>query len=700
MTLKARLIGLLDYVEELARLPERAILSVRNYRTLLFHEQQLRGKVGIHHDVADEDGAIWLRIDRLQRQKPPLPDEAIRPWMSVGNDPAKAPEVRDAIIMTMTRNEAKDLVEQGLVEVDDVMESPKGELELVDVRLLLDRLPNVSSSIQEYLASSWTQWSAAEIPRRETIAIYDKFFSVLQTIETAGVDNPLEMVFGVGFALWKTQERTVEHPIVEAFVEASIDPRTHAIQVRARETELQVYLKPFLELDNAAVPALRKRALSHIERLSGTSTDATPAAEFSPFIPGTFEPILRDAVTLLSPEARYWPDVADDPDNRALPEIADVLTITDNWAIYVRPRSGNLFAQDLGRLKKSIESSNEDELPPVGRRLVTRPRDLVDVTIGPDLSGGLGTTWNQSPVDTARQETDHTDVLFPKPFNDAQVEIIRRLKREEGVVVQGPPGTGKTHTIANIICHYLATGRSVLVVSKGEPALEVLRSQIPDEVRNFAISLLTSERQGLKQLEHAVEFMDHAANKDPARLDRERVEREKEILSLRQEAEKVDTKVMAWAQKQLENVPEDLCVGSQQWPAELAQLLASERQRDQWLEDDLGPGEEYQPIFTQQHLDDLRAARCRLGEDLFYLGTKTPNRNDLPDAQTISEIHANLLEAATLANTAEQKQLPSMVLRTDEAAERAERLQCDLLDLRSFLHEIDGQDWVRKLYET
>jgi Cdc6-like AAA superfamily ATPase len=28
-------------------------------------------------------------------------------------------------------------------------------------------------------------------------------------------------------------------------------------------------------------------------------------------------------------------------------------------------------------------------------------------------------------------------------------------ERAAGVTVQGPPGTGKTHTIANIICHYL-----------------------------------------------------------------------------------------------------------------------------------------------------------------------------------------------------------------------------------------------------
>ena len=55
--------------------------------------------------------------------------------------------------------------------------------------------------------------------------------------------------------------------------------------------------------------------------------------------------------------------------------------------------------------------------------------------------------------------------------------------------MQGPPGTGKTHTIANIVCHYMATGRRVLVTSHSEGALAVLRDQIPESVRNLAVSL-------------------------------------------------------------------------------------------------------------------------------------------------------------------------------------------------------------------
>lgn len=704
MNAKAKLIGLLDYVQELARLPERAVLTVRSYRTLLFYEHHLRGRVGIYHDVADVDGTIWLRIDRLQRKPPPTPDDNIRSWLTVSRDPTKRPEVRDSIIRSMSKDEAEELLRASRVDADDVMASPKGGTTTVDVRLRLDRFPELMSSIRVYCDGPWSHWSSAEMPRRETIAIYEKFFTVLQAIETAGVENPLEVVFGVGFALWKTEGKTIEHPIIEALVEANIDPGTHAIHVRARDTEPQVYLKPFEELGVPAVPSLRKEAQKHFEGLCrGTpDTDAHSLEGFSPFIPGSFEPVLREAVRSLSPGAAYWPDSADDLDDRTMPDITDVLRVTDNWAIYVRPRSANFFAQDIQRLKEAIEKSDEDKLPLPARRLVTPPGEVGEQHAAPSQSGGFGTGGRRCAGESGdAQVADNADPFFPKPFNDAQVKIIRRLARQEGVVVQGPPGTGKTHTIANIICHYLATGRSVLVVSKGEPALEVLREQLPDEVRNLAISLLTSEREGLKQLEAAIMFMaNHVVTQDETRLIRSCIEKENELQALREEIKQLEQEIESWAKKHLEKVPELLRVDSKDWPADLARIVSEQKGRHQWLTDDIGPSSEYEPQFTQRHLDDLRSARCRLGVDLVYCGATLPNRNDLPDVHAVSAVHVDLLRAASLAEGAARKRLPSTTIWNSEAICRAQRLQGDLGNVRGFLLEAERHRWLWTLYAT
>ena len=50
----------------------------------------------------------------------------------------------------------------------------------------------------------------------------------------------------------------------------------------------------------------------------------------------------------------------------------------------------------------------------------------------------------------------------------------------------------------------MATGQRVLVVSRGEAALAVLKEQLPLEVQPLAISVLSNERQGLRQIESAI----------------------------------------------------------------------------------------------------------------------------------------------------------------------------------------------------
>ena len=48
-------------------------------------------------------------------------------------------------------------------------------------------------------------------------------------------------------------------------------------------------------------------------------------------------------------------------------------------------------------------------------------------------------------------------------------------------------------------------GKRVLVTSMKDPALSVLRNQLPAEIKTLAISLLSTEQDGMKNFEHAIE---------------------------------------------------------------------------------------------------------------------------------------------------------------------------------------------------
>lgn len=93
--------------------------------------------------------------------------------------------------------------------------------------------------------------------------------------------------------------------------------------------------------------------------------------------------------------------------------------------------------------------------------------------------------------------------LFPLPYNEEQFEIVRRLNEQDAVTVKGPPGTGKSHTIANLISHYVAQGKSILVVSHNAKALTVLKDKLPKSIQELAVSLV-NEGKGNENLKASV----------------------------------------------------------------------------------------------------------------------------------------------------------------------------------------------------
>lgn len=105
------------------------------------------------------------------------------------------------------------------------------------------------------------------------------------------------------------------------------------------------------------------------------------------------------------------------------------------------------------------------------------------------------------------QSVDFVEVkhrsLFPLPYNEEQFEIAKRLNEQDAVTVKGPPGTGKSHTIANLISHFVAQGKSILVVSHNAKALSVLKDKLPSGIQELAVSLV-NEGKGNESLKGSV----------------------------------------------------------------------------------------------------------------------------------------------------------------------------------------------------
>ncbi|MEM6802255.1 MAG: AAA domain-containing protein, partial [Bacteroidota bacterium] len=162
--------------------------------------------------------------------------------------------------------------------------------------------------------------------------------------------------------------------------------------------------------------------------------------------------------------------------------------------------------------------------------------------------------------------------LFPLAYNEEQLNIAKQLLREDAVTVQGPPGTGKSHTIANLTSHFVAEGKSILIVSKNAKALEVIREKLPKEIRSLMVAFLkgNEHQEMLRSSIDAVK--DNLSRKyDPAEI--EKMEAELKAL------EENYTATFAEIKKRISSQHEDLTI----WDP----FLHKERQASvlEWLEE-------------------------------------------------------------------------------------------------------------------
>jgi very-short-patch-repair endonuclease len=687
---RQKLVGLLDYVEQVVRLDERVAFRLSEYRlsdgaAFTIGPSDTRNLPGILHDVREDEGQVWLEITRLARREPPPPPQDIADWIVLSADPAKLPEARSQRMVTVTAVERDVALAQETVRPEDVMEAPRKRNDApdsparYDLTFRLDDHPEVAEAIGVWIAGPWTSWATEELPRRRTIALYQQFYKVFQMVEMGGNESPIEVIWGIGVVHWQKDGRIIDRPLLEVRVDLELDDaRGGLICVRPTTTEPACDLKPYEEFGCSGLPQLSDLIRRELQRVA-------EAAGLSPFVPESFESILSPAASRLDSEGIYSPGMspgAEEPKR---------LTVTDQWVLFARPRSQHVVLQDIARLRKAAE----DDSKPIGgvaEHLVTEPSKTapagswspVDHRIGG--SGGDGATPDL--------DDPSFDVFFPKPFNDDQIEIVRRLKGAEGLVVQGPPGTGKTHTIANLICHAMATGQRVLVVSRGEAALAVLKDQLPKEVQPLAIAVLSNERQGLRQIESAIREIQAVVEGTRPESRRSAIRRmEAEIDGLRKRVTAIDHDLDSIAAAHLSKIgPRG------ETPAELAQRIVKEREVHAWFTD-RPTAFVAETSLTEHDMAALSEARRRAGDLLDHLYAEMPSPADLPTPEDVRGWHEDLVRAAQLHKAANEG--PARALRiTPEGAENALNLAEALHGLVIVHGVIINAPWLVPFYRS
>ena len=72
-------------------------------------------------------------------------------------------------------------------------------------------------------------------------------------------------------------------------------------------------------------------------------------------------------------------------------------------------------------------------------------------------------------------------LIFPFGCNNSQMEAVEKALSHSMSVIEGPPGTGKTQTILNIIANVLTQGKTVLIVSNNNAAVENIKEKLASD---------------------------------------------------------------------------------------------------------------------------------------------------------------------------------------------------------------------------
>lgn len=269
------------------------------------------------------------------------------------------------------------------------------------------------------------------------------------------------------------------------------------------------------------------------------------------------------------------------------------------WVLYLRRRR-----PDYQRLLDDMRRLYEEGATPPD------PLQALVIDAPSTLVGEGGSSADADTTSAAAREP----LLLPLAANDEQRRILHLAQRRPGVTVQGPPGTGKSHTIANLIGHYVAYGHRVLVVAEKEQALQVLADKIPPAIQDLTVSVLGAEAEGRRRLESAISrIQTRVTGIDKASADHE-IERLVQTLDQTdRDIARTTAQLFASRMEEVTRLPGVWEVGSQPSPLEAARWVGDHSEELQGIDDALAL-DQHAPL-SREEIAQFASLLGRVGPD-------------------------------------------------------------------------------------
>jgi hypothetical protein len=550
---QSQAINLFTFIREFAQLNQKPVETLDSYIKTFWldqipHEPECSFAAWDGQDEHDNEMTIenWLSIERPERPDLPNAPETTEPWINKiqwEDSSVEYPELYSKIL-----NPQWDIKSS-----EDV---PKF-LELQDY-------PHVKETWDNYIEDAWWPWAEKDRVKVHVQECYDALFSLHRTQLTMG--EQYEFLLASGCLHWTTPSgRKIKRHLLTLPITIEFDSVNAIVSVKSAESTAEVQLESDM-LGINEQPGIDIANDSEIRRamLGGNLFHPDAKTLLTAWVQGlSSEGTFKDIFSEVQGTSSSKPEVWFAP------------------ALIVRRRTQRNLIAACDAIIKNLQTNGAD-IPQGIRKIIGELG--VDTNSFSDYDDNEGN--ERSYVDVGDGE-----IYFPLDYNDDQKRILQTLNNQAGVLVQGPPGTGKSQTIANLICHLLATGKRILVTSQKAPALRVLKNKLGEyapDVANMCVMVLGEGNDEQQELRRSVtEIVNRYSNWSDRHSQKKIQEFRTTLRKARESEAKAIENLCALRQKETENFPFGNYTGTLE---QIARQIRDEESRFTWFRDRL-PGD-------------------------------------------------------------------------------------------------------------
>lgn len=586
-----KVVSLFQYIGELNKLKQKIILNAKDYRwycpIVSFPDDPENIKIYYRDRVQEEDTEhttnILLSVHKPEFQSCPKPGKNVLEWLEDGwEDYRMAAKIKkDNKLKSELPQEAEDTIENFY---DDS-----------------ERVKHFNTWIAEREI-----WALKQKIYENTRNFFAELYKIFVDLDRES--EVLELVVADGFIRDRNNPE-IDHPILTRRVKINYDSLENTIYIMDTDVDTELYTILFQNMDDINLVA--------VNRMNGDlrQNDYHPLDRNE--LPAFFQMFIHQ----LSGESTY--------SDEGVPEkwkCQERLLLYRNPCYILRKRlDGALKA--IEQIIENVQETNDVPNPIrdiVEGGKIDIPEEPKEITVEEQLAEVGG---------------ESIDILLSKEANKEQLEIARRIEQYNAVLVQGPPGTGKTHTIANLMGHFLAQGKSVLVTSHTQKALSVLKDKLVPGIQSLCVSMLDDSNVDMeKSIDGITEYMSNFTSselkKDMETLSQERAKVIQDLADVRK-------RLFSIIYKEYESIN---LQGESVSPSKAANYVLENQEKLSYI-----PGKVrlYEPLpLSFEEFNDLYKSNGEISaKDEMELGIDLPNPKELVSPSELEQIMQRLHEA-------------------------------------------------------